>query len=255
MEAWQSLVHVCRRWRNLVFVSPRRLNLHLFCKLKTPVKETLDAWPALALIFMGTMTPTSGMDNIIVALGQNNHLCQVIFRGLAVWQLEKVLATMQVPFLELTDPHLVTNDETLPVIPDSFWMDLSHVCDTSSCLAFHFRDYQNYYYLLLTLSTSLSLVFLIPGTFYPMRWSLFSSCCPASKNFSSDSNPLNLALTGKPDVRLIKTFYYPRSDFFFYLEGVIKYLEDLVTFIDAPQLDYCYINVFNSIDFDTLRLA
>ena len=66
-----------------------------FCTLKTPVKETLDAWPALALIVMGTMTPTSGMDNIIVALGQNNHLCQVIFRGIAVWQLEKVLATIR----------------------------------------------------------------------------------------------------------------------------------------------------------------
>ena len=98
--------------------------------------------------------------------------------------------------------------------PIRSWMDLPHVCDTSSCLAFHFRDHQNYYYLLLTLSTSLSLVFLIPGTFHPMRWSLFSSCCPASKTFFLDSNPLNLALTGKPDVRLIKTLYYPRSDMF-----------------------------------------
>ena len=28
-----------------------------------------------------------------------------------------------------------------------------------------------------------------------------------------------------------------------------------MTFIDAPQLDYFYINFFNSIDFDTPRLA
>jgi hypothetical protein len=26
-EAWQSLAHVCRRWRGLVFGSPSRLNL------------------------------------------------------------------------------------------------------------------------------------------------------------------------------------------------------------------------------------
>jgi hypothetical protein len=30
VESWQSLVHVCRRWRCLVFGSPRRLNLRLF---------------------------------------------------------------------------------------------------------------------------------------------------------------------------------------------------------------------------------
>ena len=29
IESWQSLVHVCRRWRGLVFASPRRLNLRL----------------------------------------------------------------------------------------------------------------------------------------------------------------------------------------------------------------------------------
>ena len=31
IEAWQSLVHVCRRWRNIVFGSPLRLNLALVC--------------------------------------------------------------------------------------------------------------------------------------------------------------------------------------------------------------------------------
>ena len=87
MEAWQSLVHVCRRWRNLVFVSPRRLNLHLLCTLKTPVKDTLDVWPALPLIVTGTMALTSGMDNIIAALGQSIRVCQVSLVVLANSQL------------------------------------------------------------------------------------------------------------------------------------------------------------------------
>ena len=30
-EAWQTLVHVCRRWRSIVFGSPRRLDLQLVC--------------------------------------------------------------------------------------------------------------------------------------------------------------------------------------------------------------------------------
>jgi hypothetical protein len=38
-------------------------------------------------------------------------------------------------------------------------------------------------------------------------------------------------------------------------KGVSEYLEDLVTFIDAPQLNYFHITFFNQIDFDTPRLA
>jgi hypothetical protein len=31
VEEWQTLVHVCRRWRRVVFRSPCRLNLRLVC--------------------------------------------------------------------------------------------------------------------------------------------------------------------------------------------------------------------------------
>jgi hypothetical protein len=30
-DEWQMLVHICHRWRCLVFASPRRLNLRLLC--------------------------------------------------------------------------------------------------------------------------------------------------------------------------------------------------------------------------------
>ena len=50
IEAWHTLVHVCRNWRNVVFGSPRRLNLHLCCTKRTPVRENLDIWPQLPII-------------------------------------------------------------------------------------------------------------------------------------------------------------------------------------------------------------
>ena len=78
IEAWQSLVHVCRRWRSLVLGSPRRLNLRLVCTPGTPARDTLDVCPALPLIVRGNMTPTtSSTDNIITALGHSNRICQV----------------------------------------------------------------------------------------------------------------------------------------------------------------------------------
>jgi len=34
IQAWHTLVHVCRKWRSVVFGSPRRLDLRLFCTEK-----------------------------------------------------------------------------------------------------------------------------------------------------------------------------------------------------------------------------
>src|SRR6266849_2044485 len=79
--------------------------------------------------------------------------------------------------------------------PIRSWVDLPHVCDTSTYLAFLFRDCQNHFFLLLTLSSLTLLIFLIPGTFHPKRSSLSSPRCPASEHFSLDSNPIILALT------------------------------------------------------------
>jgi hypothetical protein len=117
--AWQSLVHVCRRWRTLVLASPLRLNLQLYCTPRTPAKDSLDVWPALPLIVRSVMD-LSVMDNIIAALGQSNRVRQVELVYLAGWQLENVLAAMQAPFPELTDLELSSYSETPPVIPDSF---------------------------------------------------------------------------------------------------------------------------------------
>ncbi|KAH9955720.1 hypothetical protein BGW80DRAFT_1566065, partial [Lactifluus volemus] len=47
---WEKLVHVCRRWRCVIFGSPVRLNLELICTEKSPVRKLLDVWPPFPLI-------------------------------------------------------------------------------------------------------------------------------------------------------------------------------------------------------------
>jgi hypothetical protein len=207
IEPWRSLVHVCRRWRGLIFESPRRLNLQLLCTPVTSTRDKLDTWPALPLIVRGNLT--SGLlsdmpvDNIIPALEQSNRVSQVTLWDLADWQLEEVPAAMQVPFPEFSFLQLSSFDETPPV---SFlirsWVDLPHVCETSIWMAFHFRDFQHCFYPLLTLSNFGSLIFLILGTFHPKRWSLSSALRQVSKRFPLDLNFLNLALTRKAEVCL-----------------------------------------------------
>src|SRR6266849_8237359 len=59
--------------------------------------------------------------------------------------------------------------------PIPSWVDLPHVWNTSSCMAFHSRHCQNY--LPLTSSIFTFTIFLIPGTFHPKRWSISSPRC------------------------------------------------------------------------------
>ena len=46
---WHRLIHVCRRWRSLVFSSPIFLNLKLVCGPWTRVELTSTIWPPLPI--------------------------------------------------------------------------------------------------------------------------------------------------------------------------------------------------------------
>jgi F-box-like len=82
IEEWITLVHVCRRWRSVVFQSPRRLNMRLLCK---PARDTLDIWPPLPLVICVFVVDVDdicdakppGADNMIAALGHNDRVCQI----------------------------------------------------------------------------------------------------------------------------------------------------------------------------------
>src|ERR1700761_5962141 len=47
---WPRLVHVCARWRGIVFASQQALRLRLLCTHGTPVLKTLNCWPSLPII-------------------------------------------------------------------------------------------------------------------------------------------------------------------------------------------------------------
>ena len=53
IEVWIALVDVCRKWRDIVFESPRRLNLQLLCTDTKCVWELLDIWPPLPIVVLG----------------------------------------------------------------------------------------------------------------------------------------------------------------------------------------------------------
>jgi F-box-like len=116
MEEWQTLVHVCRRWRSVVFGSPRRLNLRLFCSNKTPARDTLDLWPALPL-YIDCYEIGEGADNIVAVLERSDRVCHI---SLPVFEGLELSAAMQGPFPELRVLALRSKGKTVIALPDSF---------------------------------------------------------------------------------------------------------------------------------------
>ena len=100
IESWQSLVHVCRQWRGLVFGSPRRLNLQLCCTPRTSARMSLDVWPALPLLILGNVSETA-VDNVIAELEHRDRISKIGLDFNIISQIEPVWAAMQKPFPEL----------------------------------------------------------------------------------------------------------------------------------------------------------
>ena len=254
-QAWQSLVHVCRRWRNLVFRSPRRLNLRLLCTAKTPVRDTLDVWPALPLIIRGDMRSTSGAGDIVAALGQNNHVREVRLRDIAGWQMEEVLAAMEVPFPELTDLELISLDKTKPVIRDSFLDGSAPRLRHVEFLGIPFPGLPTLFLsathlVVLNLYDITHSGYISPEEFVALL-SALSSLKWLTLQFGSPQSFLDRE-PRRPSPS--KRFLIPALRNFNF-KGVTEYLEGLVTNIDTPQLDDMQIMFFNQIDFNTPRLA
>jgi hypothetical protein len=255
MEAWQLLVHVCRRWRSLVFRSPRRLNLQLFCTPETRARDALASWPALPLIVDGDMTISSSMDNIIAALGHSNRVCRLSLEGLEDRHLEKVLEVVQVPFPELTYVRLFSSGETPPVIPDSF---LGGSAPLLQFIDFSGIPFPGLPTLLLSATNLDNLSLLnIPHSGYispeamVAALSALSSLRILSFDFRSRrSHPDQETRSPPPPERSILPVLWH-----LYFGGATEYLEDFATLIDAPQLKSLEIGLFDQINFDTHQLA
>jgi hypothetical protein len=124
LKGWRTLVHVCGRWRDIVFASPRRLNLRLFCDRDTPVRAMLDIWPALPIEIHDDWTRRCpmGPDNIIAALEHSDRVCSIHLHQFPSSAWEGLAAAMQVPFPELTHLDLwwSSGNTFTPLLPDSF---------------------------------------------------------------------------------------------------------------------------------------
>jgi len=118
-DAWHTLVHVCRRWRYLVFCSPCSLDLRLACVNRRLVK-TLDIWPELPIVLRvhyGKMVQPPSVTDVISVFQRRDRVCKISIDD-GPNSLLKEVATMTEPFPELIELELSSSEA--PILPDSF---------------------------------------------------------------------------------------------------------------------------------------
>ena len=248
---WQTLIHVCRRWRNLVFGSPRRLNLQLFCSAETPARDTLDIWPRFPLVVRNHYARSGRVDNIVAVLERRDRVRQIDLSDISNSDLKIVLAAMQEPFPELTYLRLLSNAKTVPILPDSF---LGGSAPHLRLISFGHIPFPGLPKLLLSAIHLVELrVWNIPhsGYFSPETMvtalSTMASLGELLLEFESPrSCPDQANRRPPPPIRLALPVL---TEFRF--KGVCEYLEDLVAHIDAPRLVELTITFFNDIVFDS----
>jgi hypothetical protein len=251
IEKWQTLVHVCRRWRSVVFGSPRRLNLQLVCTQGTPARNMLDIWPSLPLLICNVGGHlTNHVDEFLAILERSDRVVEINLDKVLSSELDKVLAAMQVPFPELTHLSLCSNHGMVTVLPDSF---LGGSAPRLQFIQLNRIPFPGLPKLLLSATHLVTLyLYSIPHSGYISPevmvtvLSTLTSLERLSLEFESPrSRPDWASRHPPPRTRSV----LPALTFFLF-KGVCEYLENLMTRTDAPRLKELDITLFNQIVFD-----
>ena len=254
IEAWHTLVHVCRKWRSVVFGSPRRLNLRLYCGVHTPVREILDIWPPLPIVLKAFGPETWDENNINAALEHSDRIYQLVIFDIPSSDTGKTFAALQQPFPALTFMRFVFDIETAPVIPDSF---LGGSAPSLQKLALNRIPFPGLPKLLLS-STHLVDLDLqnVPHSGYISPEAMVTALSVLTRlerlhiGFRSPRSHPDRRTQHPPTTRALLPVL-TKLDF----NGVGEYLEDFVARIDAPLLDKLTINFSHQLIFDTPQLT
>ena len=246
-EAWHTLVHVCKKWRIVVFGSPRRLGVRLHCTGYTPVREMLDIWPPLP-IAIESHSDMGGVDNIIEALKHTDRVCELDLVNIQSSQLDEA---MQRPFPALTCLRLQHSDESAPPLSDTF------LGESTSCLQsllLHRIPFPGLPKLLLSATHLVDLdLWDIPDSGYisPKVMAAGLSVLTGLQTFFIGfASPIYRPERKSHSVSSPTRTLLPVLTKLVF-KGLGKYLEDLVARIDAPLLNKLAMTFFHPPIFDT----
>jgi hypothetical protein len=252
---WHRLAHVCRKWRDVISMSPRRLDLRILCEYGAPIGSILDSWPTFPLVvkYCASRYPEPPLSrNVLDALRRPDRLCEIDLQVTSS-MTGSIAEVMQKPcqaleciritvkyateppspvrnaFLGGSAPHL--REIKLDGIAFPFPALRQVLLSTNSLVGLHLANIPNDFYfspddLVTGLSTLVQLKQLMIG---------FHS--PASRPPPSMARPPSQRTT-LPSLRFL--------DF----HGASEYLEEFIARIDLPVLYKFTIRLFNNILFE-----
>ena len=249
---WHVLAHVCRRWRQIVLESPRRLDLQIFCTNGTPVRENLDIWPPFPIsIQYRDTTKTLDKDSLFAALEHPGRICHIELCQIGQ-HLSEVATVIQEPLPALE--HLTLDFDfwreggETPTLPIGFLGGFAPRLRYMRLNGIHFPTLPT------LLSSTSNLV------------DLYLNDIPEDDRTSPEAMVLCLAaLTKLKFLQIGLQSFLPASEFdgiplppvtrtvlpaltCFHFQGNNVYLEEFVSRIDSPQLNSISINFFNGLN-------
>ena len=256
IEAWHMLVHVCRKWRNVVFGSPRRLNLRLHCGPRTPVREMLDIWPSLPISVFVYGHKTEDFDSTIAALEHKERISEFCMLLAPHTFPLAVLPMMQQPFPALRRLYLnfQPDDEAMPVVPNSFLGGSAPHLQEITLVDVPFPGLPK---LLFTATRLVTLeLYRIPHSGYISPEAMvacLSSLTSLEDIYINFESPRSRPGRRPPPPRPTRTLLPALTRLKF--RGVSEYLDEFVARIDVPLLTDLDIAFFHQLIFDTPQLA
>jgi hypothetical protein len=258
-EAWQTLVHVCGRWRRLVFASSHRLKLQLLYSPRRPVRRMLRVWPAFPIAINAgdiAMTREEGARNVVAALGHSGRINEVNIRGVPNSLLRRFAALPPAPFPALTSLHLGSKHKSPLVLPSSF---MGASAPRLQLLVLDNIPYLGLHDLLSSATELVDLSLLnVPHSGYISPEAMVTCISGMTKLrslrlvFQSPLSRPDQVATGKRPPPLKRALLPALTSLYF--RGISEYLDDFVAQVDAPLLHNVTITFFNQLILNVSQL-
>ena len=261
---WRRLMHVCQKWRQIIFDSPRRLNLQILCTPENLFKKSLGIWPDFPIAIkhcshFGILNSIHE-DDIFAALEHSDRVLSIelIITGP---QLEKMATVMHKPFPVLTylgigskNGHRGASRGEKLDLPSGF------LGGSAPCLEEITLSYISFPTLPTLLLSAKNLVKLnlcnVPSTGYISPDAMVACVVelPRLNTLRLECKWATVRLGQRCPPPITRTVL-PALTHFQY-DGASQYLEDLVAQIDCPELQKITVSDTNPVvDFQIAQLA
>ncbi|KAH9028375.1 hypothetical protein EDB85DRAFT_2147961 [Lactarius pseudohatsudake] len=132
MRVWQRLVHVCQRWRQIIYGSPHYFDLYLYCSNGYGLAfKDLSVWPEFPLIVQYWIEGDE--DDLIAALEHPDRVRRIVLYMSSEEVFDTVRA-MEVPFPVLTHLELTGHKPEEDRLKDMLYFSSEFLGGSAPCL-------------------------------------------------------------------------------------------------------------------------